>query len=532
MDRLSAIDASFLYMETPESPMHVAGLAIFEPSGNGDEPVFERFREHMAARLHLLPFFERRLNLLPATLDNPVWVHDTDLDLDYHIRQMALPRPGTMDQLRSLVARLHTVLLDRARPLWQYDVIQGLKGGGFAVYVKMHHAGIDGGAGVAALDIIFASSPGPSTIAVPPRPRSARAQEPNVLELISGAYAEFYRQQLNMMTAWPAMSQAIANVWRRTVEDLSRRPPPLSAPPKTLFNVSLSKQRSFGTASVSLSDVKALGKASNAKVNDVVMAICAGALRRYLSQHKALPNEPLIAAVPVSLREAGDTAMNNQVTMMLCSLATDVADPLQRLAAITAASRDAKARLGDVKDALPKDISIFGAPIIMTGLAQWAERVKAADQLPAMMNVLISNVAGPRKPMYCAGAKCIGYFPVSIPAQGNALNMTVHSYLDSLDFGLIACREAVPDIQVMADFLVDEFEALKLAAKMPAGVAAVAQAPIAPAARAKPPKSLAKTAAAKSKAAKRHSEPVPAPGASRKGRPVKSANVAKRDARK
>ena len=145
MDRLSTLDASFLYMETPETPMHVAGLGIFAPPPAGAD-VFKSFHDHIAARLHLLPFFERKLNAIPASVDNPVWIHEANVDLDYHIRQMALPRPGTMEQLRTLVARLHMILLDRSRPLWQYYVIEGLEGGGFAVYIKMHHSGIDGGA--------------------------------------------------------------------------------------------------------------------------------------------------------------------------------------------------------------------------------------------------------------------------------------------------------------------------------------------------------------------------------------------------
>ena len=160
MDRLSALDASFLYGETPESPMHVAGLAIFGPAP-ADTDIFAMFRDHLKSRLHLVPFFERKLALAPIQLDHPVWVHDDNLDLDYHFRHISLPKPGTQEQLETLVARLHMILLDRTRPLWQYYVIEGLEGGGFAVYIKMHHAGIDGGAGMAALPIIFSTSPDP-----------------------------------------------------------------------------------------------------------------------------------------------------------------------------------------------------------------------------------------------------------------------------------------------------------------------------------------------------------------------------------
>lgn len=459
MTRLSALDANFLYAETPESPMHVAGLAIFEPPPRGVN-AFERFRDHIAERLHALPFFLRRLNAMPVALDNPVWVREKSIDLDYHIRHLALPAPGTMEQLRTLVARLHMILLDRSRPLWQYYVIEGLEGGGFAAYIKMHHAGIDGGAGMAAVEVIFGTSK-QSTHAAPSQHDSAADQDPNFLEMLSNSYMAFWRQQTEMLKAWPELGKTLAAVGRRAREDAARLPDLLTVAPKTLFNATLSNQRSFGTSTISLSEVKELGKAHNAKINDVVMAVCAGALRRYLADRNALPKEPLVAGVPVSLREPGNTQMNNQVTMMLCSLATDVKGPIERLAKIVDSSRDSKARLGDVKDVLPKDISFFGAPIVLTGLAQLASRTRAADQLPALANVVISNVPGPRKLMYCAGATMRGYFPVSIPANGNALNITVQSYLDNLDFGLISCRSAVPDAQVLADLLVEEFEAMK-----------------------------------------------------------------------
>ena len=463
MERLSTLDASFLYMETPETPMHVAGLGIFAPPPSGGD-VFKSFHDHIAARLHLLPFFERKLNAIPASVDNPVWIHEANVDLDYHIRQMAVPRPGTMEQLRTLIARLHMILLDRSRPLWQYYVIEGLEGGGFAIYVKMHHSGIDGGAGMAALDIIFGSSPDPTPIAQRPARTLSGASEPTLLELVGKTYEDFWQQQRRMLETLPDVGKALANIGRRLIEDLGRGSNAFVIAPKTIFNVAVSKQRSFGTTTISLSEVKAVGNATESKVNDIVMAVCAGALRRYLLEHSALPKESLVAALPVSLREPGNTEMNNQVTMMLCSLSTDIADPMTRLTAIVASSRDSKARLGDVNGAMPTDITILGAPVVMTGLAEWMGRTKAADRLPAMVNVLISNVPGPRKPMYCAGAQLENYFPVSIPSHGGALNITVQSYMDNLDFGLIACRTAVPDIQRMADMLVEEFQALKQAA--------------------------------------------------------------------
>ena len=462
MDRLSALDASFLYGETPEAPMHVAGLAIFAPPP-ADADVFEMFRDHLRRRLHLVPFFERKLALTPIQLDHPVWVHDDNLDLDYHFRHTSLPRPGTMQQLETLVARLHMILLDRTRPLWQYYVIEGLEGGGFAIYIKMHHAGIDGGAGMAALPIIFGTSPDPER-APQPSTSDKSSRAPDILELISDSYAKFFNQQREFYESWPDLGKAIAKVGQRVTEDLANPPRMLPLAPKTLFNVSLSSQRSFGTCTVSLRDVKAVAKLTKSKVNDVVMTISAGALRRYLEMRKELPDSPLIAAVPVSLRKAGNADMNNQVTAMLCNLATDIADPIRRLQAIVASSTDSKKRLEDIRDVIPTDMTWLGAPIIITGMARLMGQAKLAERLPAIVNVLISNVPGPKEPLYCAGAKMTNYFPVSIPSNGSVLNITVQSYLDNLDFGLIACRAAVPDIEKLVEFLLDEFDRLKQAA--------------------------------------------------------------------
>src|SRR6476620_8337425 len=461
MDRLSALDASFLYGETPESPMHVAGLAIFGPAP-ADTDIFAMFRDHLKSRLHLVPFFERKLALTPIQLDHPVWVHDDNLDLDYHFRHISLPKPGTREQLETLVARLHMILLDRTRPLWQYYVIEGLEGGGFAVYIKMHHAGIDGGAGMAALPIIFSTSPHPERAPLP-SPPAKDSRAPEIFELISDSYAKFFNQQREFYESWPDLGKAIAKVGQRVTEDLANPPRMLPLAPKTLFNVSLSSQRSFGTCTLSLRDVKAVAKLTKSKVNDIVMTISAGALRRYLDARNALPDGPLLAAVPVSLRKAGNADMNNQVTAMLCNLATDIADPIQRLEAIVASSTDSKKRLEDIRDVIRTDMTWLGAPIIITGMARLVGQAKLAEQLPAIVNVLISNVPGPKEPLYCAGAKMKSYFPVSIPSNGRVLNITVQSYLDNLDFGLIACRSAVPDIERLVNFLVDEFELLKRA---------------------------------------------------------------------
>jgi diacylglycerol O-acyltransferase / wax synthase len=462
MNRLSATDASFLYMETPETPMNVGSLTIFAPAANPGD-VFACFRDHTAARLNLLPSYRRRLEMTPLGIDHPAWVDDDDLDLDYHIRHAALPEPGTMKQLRELVAQLHAIPLDRSRPLWQYYLIEGLEDGGFAVYVKTHHSAMDGAAGMAILDVVFDFSP---DLAPAYRPRMAipsGAPPPDFLELTSTAFADFLRQGFRQVRSLPSLTAALAKATPHLVRDARYLLEYARKTPRTRFNVAISSHRSYGTSSLSLPDVKAVGKARNATINDVVLALCAGALRRYLIEHKSLPDAPLIAGVPASLRAPGDARLNVQAVFTLSRLATNVPDSLARLAATRVATQEAKDLFADVKDLLTTDVSVFGAPLVMTALFQLMASTRAANVLPPLMNVVISNVPGPRNPMYCAGAPARHYFALSIPFHGCALNITVQSYLDQLDFGLTACRATVPDVQLIADYLVEEFEAMKRA---------------------------------------------------------------------
>jgi diacylglycerol O-acyltransferase len=463
MDRLSFLDAGFLYLETPETPMNIASVTIFAPTDVSLETIFQAFRDHTVARLDLLPSYRRRVQTTPLSISHPVWVIEEDLDLDYHIQRRALAHPGTLDQLRNLVAELHMVPLDRARPLWQYHFIEGLEGGGFAIYIKVHHAAMDGASGMSTTPVVYDFSADPTPVSASPRKDPASAEKPGFVQLINSALEDFLNQQVRVLTAGPKVAQALVNAGRRAAKTLQLLPDAVRLPPKTLLNVSISKERSYGTSSISLTDTIRVAKSQHATVNDVVLAVSAGALRRYLSARRALPEQSLIAGVPVSLREPGDTDMNNQVGAVLCSLATNIADPLERLAAIAVSSRASKDSFSDVKGIWPTKLSFIGAPIMAAGLARLIGSTRMFDALPSMMNVVISNVPGPRKPMYCAGVPAVHYFPVSIPYHSCALNITTQGYLDNIDFGLIACRVAVPDVQVIADYLVEEMAELKAA---------------------------------------------------------------------
>ena len=498
MDHLSSMDAAFLHFETPETPMHVGSLEVLELPKSYKGDFYEDAKAYLKARLHLVPAFQRKLALMPFDLANPVWVDDDALDIDHHIRHVILPRPGSFEKLEQLVGRLHSPLMDRSRPLWELYIIEGLASGQVALYNKMHHAGIDGQAGVALAKVLFSDSPQPP----PPKPpralrRPARYQL-GVAELAGAALRNAGQQTANILKSLPKTAKSVLDMLAPVSEDDGKRRlgklGTLQRAPATPLNVSISNQRAFAARSVPLAEIKAMSKATGTSVNDVVMAICAGALKRYLAETGCKPDKPLIAAVPVSLREPGNTDANNQVSTMIVSLCTDIDDRVQRLMAIHASAQQGKKQIGNIR-ALPTDFPSLGAPWMLSGLAALAGRSKLVEKLPPLINVLISNVPGPQFPLYFAGAKLLTYYPVSIPAHGGALNMTVQSYNGSLEFGLTACRRAVPDIADLADLVVEEHHKLLLQIS---ARAAPADAPTVPAKAAK----AARPGAAPAKAAR------------------------------
>src|SRR5271166_212356 len=460
MKRLSLLDALFLYMETPETPMHVASVTIFKPESPQDD-LFARFREHTAARIDVLPFYRRRLEPTPLGIDHPAWVIEDKLDLDYHIRHEALPKPGGMEELRALIAQLHAVPLDRSRPLWEYHFIEGLEGGAFAVFGKVHHSMMDGLAGMATLGVIYDFAPGAEHEVLPQRIVPPDVEPSDAIELTSTAVGDFIRQGWRAITSLPAVARTLAKVAPNFGRDARFLYSYVKDMPRTPFNKAISAHRVYATSSLPLTDVRALAKSRGVTINDVVLALCAGALRRYLVEHAALPEKPLTAGVPASLRPFGNAQLNNQVVFTLSRLPTDVAEPLPRLAAAQAAGQEAKNLFADMRDLVTTDVSILGAPLVVMGLTRLWAGARASNYLWPFFNTVISNAPGPRQTMYCVGAPATHYFPVSIPYHGCALNITVHSYLDQLDFGLIACSETVPDAQRIADFIVEDFAAMR-----------------------------------------------------------------------
>jgi diacylglycerol O-acyltransferase len=456
MNHLSGVDATFLHLETPEMPMHVGGLNIFDLPVGYQGDFYEDVKAHVQKRMHLAPVFQRKLATMPFELANPVWVDDEDIDLDYHIRRIVL-KQGTRLQLEQYVGRLHSSLLDRSRPLWEFYVIEGLANGQVAFYSKLHHAGLDGAAGMALANAILDIAPEPRAIKPPREKRRTNQYQLGVAELFGAALTNTVSQWIKLARLMPPAAKALATVLiPQKAADGSRGPSlrkSFSIGPRTPLNVAITNQRSFASLSLPLAEAKQIAKRTGTTLNDVVMAHCAGALRRYLAEYDGVPARPLVAGVPVSLREAGNTDMNNQVSMMLVSLATHIKDPLERLAAIHTSSTQAKSLTGNLKSVTPTDFPSFGAPWLVSGLVSLYGRSKLANILPPLANVAISNVPGPQFPLYLAGAKMATYYPVSIPGHGIALNITVQSYNGSLEYGLTACRRAVPDVKDLAGYI-------------------------------------------------------------------------------
>jgi len=465
MNHLSGIDAAFLHLESPEMPMHVGSLNVMELPPGYDGDFFEDVKACLAGRLHLADVFTRKLALMPFDLSNPVWVEDEDIDLDHHVRHITLPKPGSNSQLQQYVARLHSTLLDRSRPLWEFFVIDGLRSGEVALYIKVHHARLDGQAGIALGRAIFDTEPTGRRIK-PPRAKLRRNQyQLGVAELLGAAISNTVQQYVKLIKSLPAIARAAKSVLLPEKDEHGRRhwslPKSLDFfAPRTTLNVAITNQRRFAARTMPLAEVKEIAKRAGVSLNDVVMATVAGALRDYFMGHRELPSKSLSAAVPVSLRAAGDETANNQVSMVVMTLATDVADPIERLKKIAEASSNTKAMVGRVKAAIPTDFPMLAAPWLMSGLASLYGRSRLANILPPVANVIISNVPGVQAQLYFAGAKIISYYPVSIPSHGMALNITVESYNGRLDYGLIACRRALPDIADLADALLAEHRKL------------------------------------------------------------------------
>ena len=484
MHHLSALDALFLHLETPDMPMHVGGLILLDKPKTHRGSFYKTIRNHIISRMHLASLFSRRLAFMPLDLVNPIWLAGAEVDLDYHIRHKMLPKPGTQAQLEALVASLHEGMLDRDRPLWQFTVIEGLQSGQVAFASRIHHAALDGQGGVALAQAMFDTEATPRP--VESAEERAKRLPPSTAKMLSAAFRHTVAQYGKILKAVPdviktarglgAMALFASQARKAGARSeqgtgisglvdfkpgdspekaaksvLKKIPGGITLGPRTSLNVAISGKRAFVGFQLSLAESKAIAKHFDAKLNDVVVAVVAGALRRYFAKDAKLLAKPMIGAIPVSLRAPGDSSQSNQVTMMLVNMATQIADPAKRVAAIIAASNKSKALISSVKSVMPMDMPSLGIPWLMSIITPLYKMAIATNRIPVVANIVISNVPGPPMALYLAGAKITANFPVSIVTHGLGLNITIQSYNGSLDYGLIACKRTVPKLREFAD---------------------------------------------------------------------------------
>jgi len=471
VQQLTGLDAAFLALESPGVYGHVGSVCILDPSTASEPLTLDRLSAVIEQRLHLVPPFRRRLAHVPLGLDQPYWIEDPDFDIEYHVRELALPAPGDDRQLSDQAARLHARPLDRSRPLWELYFISGLSGGRVAIYSKVHHAAIDGVSGNDILGALLDVTPEGREIETPPPwepdgvPGPAMLLARSALAL-TGHPMRAARLTTDLVRRMPRLMGSparprlplIDRVMRRGQHDVLSQTGIRA--PRTPFNKPITPHRRWAFRTIALPDVKTVKQASGMTVNDVVLALCAGALRRWLHDHDALPDSALVAAVPVSVRGTSEEgAGGNRVSTMLAPLPTHIADPAQRLAAVHEAMRGAKEQHGALPADLLSDVTQFAMPALAGQAARLTARLRLLEWLNPF-NLFISNVPGPKVPLYYAGAKLVAYYPLSAISHGQGLNITVMSYGDGMHFGLIACRELVPDLEELADHLVTELQVL------------------------------------------------------------------------
>ena len=450
---LTGLDAAFLYLEAAGPPMHVGSVMLLQVSKARRARFHADLVEHVRGRLGRAAPLRRVLVEAPLELAHPAWRQLARIDLERQILRTRLPAPGTPAQLWRAIADLHAQALPRDRPLWQFVVIEGLRSRELAFYSKLHHALLDG-EGVVALAQLLLDAQGAATVArAAPRRRAAAPV----------SFAARVGQLAGLVRHWPQTLKLAADAIRDAGGLLGSLRDAVALAPRTPFNAQVGPRRSYAVASLPFEHVRRIAHHFDVKVNDVILTLCASALRDWLRRRGALPRASLIAAMPISLRVPGNAEINNQVTMLQCTLRTDLADPVERLHAIHAATLRLKTRVGAFRSLIPVDFPGFAAPIWATGLSRLWAGGRLAERLPPLANLVISNIPGPSLPLFIAGARIAHYYPVSIVTHGLGLNITVGSYAGSLEFGVIACKEIVEKPATIASGLAKALRALDAA---------------------------------------------------------------------
>lgn len=466
MQQLSAIDATFLYTESSRAPQHIAILSIYDPStAPGGHVTFDDVVANTARRLHLSRTFRQKVVRVPLGLDHPYWVEDPDFDVKFHVRQTALAKPGDWHQLWLQTAGSTARALDSSRPLWELEFIEGLDrvaglpDGSFAVLLKVHHAAVDGVAGIEILNAIHdpAAVPEPVVVDEEWKPEG----EPSPSRLLRRAGINTAKKPLQMTRA---MARAFPRM-RRVAQGVKRDE--LTVPseaPLTRFNGPISAHRSFDGRRFTLSDVKRVKAAvPGTTVNDVALTIVGGALRSYLSAKGELPVDSLLAVAPISVRTEEEHGQGgNQVSAMIVSLGTDCADPLERLAGVTAATQSSKELTNAIGARTLTDMSA-AVPGAWLGLASRASTRAATKPTRLRYNTIVSNVPGPQAPLYCCGARMTGLYGMGPLQDRQGLFHFISSYCGAFTISTLACQEMLPDAQFYGDCLDESFEALRSA---------------------------------------------------------------------
>jgi diacylglycerol O-acyltransferase / wax synthase len=481
MRQLTTLDAQFLAVESAGTYGHVGGLAVYDPStAPGGRLTIKDVCRLVGQRLHLLPPFRSRLVEVPFGLDLPYWIEDPDFDLDFHIRESAVPPPGDERQTAETVARIFARPLDRAHPLWELYLIHGLEGGRVALLTKVHHSVADGISGNEILSVLLDESPDGRELGPIPE-RSAGERAPGELEMLLRGALGLPRQPLRALRAipsalpnltdlpganafpgGPALSRALSRVRGLLggAEDDGVLEVSTARPPRTSFNGPVSPHRRFAFGSLSLDSVKALKNELGITVNDVVVALVTTAVRDWLDARGDLPDDPLVAMVPVSVRSEDERGtFGNRISAMIVPIPTNEPDPRRRLLRTHELLKSAKERHNALPAQFLTDATAFIPPAVAALAARTTVGIMSRTRPP--LNLVISNVPGPREPLYCAGALLEGHYPVSVVMDGVGLNITVMSYRDHVDFGIIADREQVDDVWTLMDGMAQALDELE-----------------------------------------------------------------------
>jgi WS/DGAT/MGAT family acyltransferase len=458
MQRLSGLDTAFLALEGERWPTHVACVTIFDPKDCPGGYSAETFKRSLEERLHLLPPLRWRLVEPPLGLGRPYWINDPDFDLGWHVRRVGLPQPGGRYELAELCSEIYRHRLDRRRPLWELWLIEGLEDGHVAVFWKIHHACIDGMSGAAMQEVMFDRSPEAAPIEPPSTPWQPE-QVPHQLNLLLNSLPSFAATPLRLGKQMVRFAQGTPGILRAGRDGgLALRSP------RTSFNQPVSQHRAWGFCRLSLNDLKAVKNSFGTKLNDVVLTVVGGALRHYLLERGELPEAPLVASVPVNVRGDARPTTGNVISGMPASLATHIADPVERLAAVHAGTQASKLMQQAMGADALMNLVDTPPPMMLSLALRFYGKTQLVKRHPVLFNLPVSNVPGPARPLYVQGAPIKAFYSMGIVFDGAGLFIGGMSYQDCMDFGVLACKELVPDPFVIADAMVEELAMLVKAA--------------------------------------------------------------------